>query len=816
MLVNYLKIALRTLLKFKGYATINLLGLALGITSGVLILVYVLDELSFDRFHTQGDRIYRVGTDMRDIKTGDLNGGIEGNGWPIGKILEKDFPEVERVTYIRNALNIPINHQGKRMEERMFFADHEFLRMFSYPLASGDSLTALSEPYTIVISERLALKYFGNESPLGKQMTLADSLTMVVTGVMKDVPSQSHMQFEALLSFKTYEVLNPDFNFDDGWGNLNVRNYVLLKDGVDHQAFFKKANSIYMDHVGEEMKQWGMYMYAGFEPLFDIYLKTTRGNGMGPLGSIDRVYMVAGIAVFVILLACINFINLATARSVYRAKEVGLRKVVGSTRHALIRQFLSESFVLTLLAFFISLALIGVLLPLFNQLVGKNYTLNILTQPWVMLGITALIAMIALLAGYYPAVVMSRLRPTEVLKGKMQSSSRGIQLRRVLVVFQFVISVGLIITTLVVVDQLNFMKNGDLGFSGDQIIVLDVSKVPSNASNKFGASTNGVAGAYEVIKNELRALPQVEQVSFTNAVPGKPGWVGQWAHAEDRTSEESTSVEYMTIDEDYLATLGLKLVAGHNFDRNNTGELEDGLIINETTARVMGWGTAENAIGKKIQSPSQHPAGTVIGVVKDYHEFGLQREIYPMAMDFKPTFSRYFAVRYNASATSDMLVSLEKLWKKYYSEYDFNYFFLDDNFERQYQAEQRLVKVFTVFTFITVLIASIGLIGLVSFMVVARTKEIGIRKILGADVLSVMSLLSKEFIVLVVIANIITAPIAWYYANQWLEGFAYRTTLGAGLFIVTFAVAIGITLLTVSIQTARAAMANPVKSLRYE
>jgi putative ABC transport system permease protein len=816
MLLNYLKIAIRNLIKFKGYASINLLGLALGLTSGILILIYVMDELSYDQFHTQADRIYRVGTDMVEIKSGNVSGSIATNGWPIGMLLERDFPEVERVVYTRNASFLPIIQDGKRLEERIYFVGPEFLSVFSFPLVSGDSASALSEPYRIVISESMAAKYFKGEEALGKTLILADTLSMLVSGVMRDVPQQSHMQFDMLISFSTYKSLVPGFSYDDGWGNLNVGNYILLKEGVDADLFAKKARNLYVQYVAEEMKKWGMNMYVALEPLNDLYLKTSRGNGMGPLGSIERVYMVSGIAIFVIMLACINFINLATARSVYRAKEVGLRKVVGSTRYALIQQFLSESFIITLLSFVLSLALIGLVTPLFNQLVGKSYDLNVLFQPTIALGIIVLILLIALLAGYYPAVMMSSLRPAEILKGKMQNSARGIQLRRVLVVFQFMISTGLIICTFAVIDQLHYMKNKDLGFASDQVIVMDVSKVPSTVRNKFGASTNGAAGAYEVMKNELKSLSQVDRVSFANAVPGKPGWVGQWAHAKERSADETVGVEYMTIDEDYLNTLGIKLIAGRNFNPDMKSDLDDGLIINETTVYKMGWDSPEDAIGKEIDSPSKQPAGRVIGVVKDYHEFGLKEEIYPMAMDFNPAYSRYFIIRYKAQSTGDLIAQIESLWKKYYDGYDFTYFFLDENFERQYQAEQRLAQVFTIFSVVTIVIAVIGLIGLVSFMVVSKTKEIGIRKILGANVLSITRLLSREFVFLVIVANVIAIPIAWYLIHQWLEGFAYRTSPGVGLFLITFVVAIGTTLITVSFQTIRAALADPVNSLRYE
>ena len=812
MLSNYLKIATRSLIKFKDYAAINLIGLALGLTSGILILVYVLDEISFDRFHAHANRIYRVGTDVVDIKSGNVNSSLETNGWPIGALLEKDFPEVERGVYMRNGSNLEINHDGKRFEERIYYAGKEFFNIFTFSLVKGDPATALSKPNSIVLTESAEKKYFKGEDALGKTLVFADTLLFVVTGVMKDVPRQSHMQFDILISFATYEAMNDGFSYGDGWGNLNIRNYVVLKEGVDKERFFKKAHNLYMDHVKNEMLKYGMFMYVDFEPLNEIYLHTKRGNGMGPLGSIDRVYIVSGIAIFVILLACINFVNLATARSAYRAKEVGLRKVVGSTRGSLIRQFLTESFLFTLLSFLIAIALIGSVLPLFNTLMGKNYDLSVLANPIIITGMILLVAIVTMLSGYYPALVMSSMRPADVLKGSLKTSPRGIQLRRVLVVFQFMISSALIICTLVVVSQLDYMQNRDLGFSGHQVIVLDMDKV----TDRGGAGSSKKSTPYEVFKNELQNLSTIESISFTNAVPGRPGWVGQWAWAEDRSNEGSISMEYMAIDEDYIKTLGLTIIAGRNFDLSRPSEIEDGLIINETAVEKLGWEKPENAIGKRIDSPSKHPAGMVIGVVKDYFELGLQQHILPMAMDYNPKRSRYFAIRFKTTGTADLVSNLEKLWKKYHEGYEFKYFFLDVNFARQYQAEQRLAKVFTLFSVLTILIAVIGLLGLVSFIVTSRTKEIGIRKILGAGTFNITQLISREFLILIVIANTIACPMVWYVGNWWLEGFAFRTTIGIGLFLTTFCIATGVTLITVSFQTIKAALSNPVNSLRNE
>ncbi|HLZ15911.1 MAG TPA: ABC transporter permease, partial [Cyclobacteriaceae bacterium] len=618
MLRHHFITAIRALSKFKAYATINLLGLALGLTTGIFILMFVLDEISFDRFHTKANRIYRVGTDMTDIKTGAVNGRVETNGWPVGMLLKKDYPEIESVVYLRSGSDLTVSHEGKRFEQRLFFTSEDFFNIFTFPLKEGSPATALAQPNTVVISESMEQKFFPGSSALGKTLVFVDTLSFLVTGVMKDVPAQSHMQFDILVSFATFPTLNKEFSFDDGWGNLNVRNYVLLKEGTDAKNFVSKARNLYMNYVKDDMKKFGMFMYVGFEPLRDVYLKSPRGNGMGPTGSMERVYIVSGIAAFVILLACINFINLSTARSAYRAKEVGLRKVVGSSRLLLIGQFLSESFMLTILAFLLAMVFTGLLMPLFNQLVGKSYGLSGLLQPSVIAALVLLILAITLLSGYYPALALSALRPAEVLKGKMQTSSSGVQLRRVLVVFQFMISASLILCTLVARDQLDYMKNRDLGFHGDQIVVLNISKLPSSDLLK-----------HESFKNDLMALSSVDRVTFTNAVPGKPGWVGQWAHAEEKSADETIGVEYMAIDEDYLGTLDLTLVAGHNFDISRPGELEDGLIINEKAVQQMGWETPEKALGKRIASPSNHPAGKVIGVVKDYHEFGLQRQIYP-------------------------------------------------------------------------------------------------------------------------------------------------------------------------------------------
>ncbi len=559
-----------------------------------------------------------------------------------------------------------------------------------------------------------------------------------------------------------------------------------------------------MDNVGEWLEEMGMEFYVNFIPLKEIYLKSDMHNGFGPKSSIQLIYLVSAIAMFVILLACINFVNLTTARSVFRAKEVGLRKVVGSTKPALFWQFMSEAFILTITAFGTSLILMYLTLPFFNILMGKTYELQSLLNANFLFGLLILIVLVSFLAGCYPALVLSGYKPIEVLNGRMQSSVKGIWLRRSLVVFQFLISGGLVLATLVALNQMDYMRNMDLGFDKTQILVLDVTRVPNEVS-------------HDAFKNSLKSLSEVENVSLTNALPGRPGWQGQWAYPEVITEGNQIDTEYMAIDESYINTMGLKLIAGDNFDLNNKAGLEDGLIINETTVKAMGWLTPENAIGKKIVSPSNRPAGTVIGVVKDYHGVGLQEKIWPKTMDYSSQdYGRYYAVRFATGHTSNLIYDTKQIWRENFGDYEFEYFFLDQDFDRQYKSEDRLIKVFVIFAIITSIIAGIGLLGLVSFIVLSRVREIGIRKVLGANISSIAILLSKEFIILVILANIMAFPLVTYFGNQWLNDFAYHTSINEAIFLITLCITLFIAIATIIFQTVKAGKMNPVDVLKSE
>ncbi|MFN5169511.1 MAG: ABC transporter permease [Cyclobacteriaceae bacterium] len=802
MFEHYLKISARSLLKFKGYTTINLIGLALALCVGLLIMIFVFDELAFDRFHVNGKRLYRIIAVFDNDQGGGQN---ETNAWPIGDIIRREFPEVESVLYTRSAGSQMVSFGGKQVREAAHFAGPEFFTMFSFPLTKGAAATALKDPYNVVISEKMEAKYFPGQSALGKTLTLNDTLEFQVTGVMKDIPAQSHIQADLIASFTTWERLNPDFSYQDGWGNFNMRNYVLLKPGTDPTTFFAKTADLYNQHAGDLMKQWGVNATVAYEPFEEVYLTSKAGNSMGPLGSLTTVYLLSGVGLFVIFLACINFVNLATARSVYRAKEVGIKKVVGSTRPRLVRQFLSESLVIVLVALVIALAALGLAMPLFNLLLGKSYTLMALLDWRIGAGIFTLLMFITLAAGFYPAWVMSAYKPAEILNGKIQGGKGGVQLRRVLVVAQFMISAGLVAGTLIVIHQLQFMQSRDLGFTRDEIFVLNITRTKAVDGN-----------AYEGFLNELKSQTLVKDVTFCNALPAVSGWRGQWAYPEGKEdADHVVEMQYIAADERYVSTLGLKLLAGRNFDPARQSD-EEALLINEEAVKQMGWGTPENAIGKKIVSPSQTPAGTVIGVLKNYHDWGLQNKIAPSAIDYNSSYAYLYAIRFAVADTKTLIESMGRIWRTYFPENEFNYFFLSEMFAKQYAKEERLAKVFSVFALLTIVIAVIGLFGLVSFMVTTKTKEIGVRKVLGASTWSLAALLSREFITLVLLANVVAIPVIIYFSQQWLQSYAYRMDLNPLIFMFTVIIALAVTVFTISIQTVQAAMSNPIKSLRTE
>ncbi|MEL7145374.1 MAG: ABC transporter permease, partial [Bacteroidota bacterium] len=606
MIMNHLRIAFRYLKKSPVNSAINVAGLSIGLTIGAIAFLYILEERSFDDFHTNGDRIYKLITQSEE-------GPMETNAWPVANLLQNTYPEVESAIYTRAAHpSMKVNDRNEQFSHKTFYASKDFFQMFSFNLLEGNPQTALDGPNKVVITESMKNRYF-RDGALGKTLTIRDTLNFTVTGVLEDIPSNSHMQFDLLLSFDIF-INMTGFKYNEGWGNFNIRNYLLLKEGTDVALFEEKISGTYDQYGSDWLKALNVDFKAGLIPLREVYLHESVSNGFGPNGSTRGINTMLLIAVFAILLACINYINLNTARSINRSKEVGIRKVSGAGKPLLIQQFLTEALLTTLLSALVSIVLIYGSLPFFNQLVEKTFVITSFYRADFILGMLGMMIAIALLSGYYPAWVLSARKPLEALKGKINHSGRGLTLRKSLIVCQFFVAAMMVLSTFLVLSQIQYMRDRDLGFKKSQVLVLDGTNLPHNPKR-------------ETLKNTLLQLPDVVSISHTNALPARPGWQGQIAYAS-ADSDVPVDTEYMAIDDDYVTTLQLQLVAGQNFSKEKATTHADGLLINEACVLAMGWESVDAAIGQEIVSPSGHPSGRVIGVVKDYHGLGLQNDIW--------------------------------------------------------------------------------------------------------------------------------------------------------------------------------------------
>jgi putative ABC transport system permease protein len=796
MLKNHLLVAFRQWRRHQGYAAINILGLALGVAACLLILHYVQDEWAFDRFHEKGDRIYRLVSE----------GEFAAVGWPYGRILTQEYPEVEDVVYMRTWPVLPLLHEGERYYEQFAYADPNFFEVLDFPLIDGDPATALAGPYSIVLSERLAARLFGDASAVGQSIRYGNDFDLSVTGVVR-VPRQSHLQFDGLLSMATLRELMGPANFDDhletGWMNVNMVNYVLLRPGTDAEEFASKIRDLPMQRVGDQLAAMGMTKQLGLEPLREIYLRSPLGSGMGPSGDISHVYLLSAVALFILLLAGVNFVNLATARSMERGREVGVRKAVGSGRAELVGQFLSESLLTSLVAVLLGVGLTWMALPFFSELADRSYSVGDLVSPSMAAILVGLVILVGVLAGLYPAFAISRFLPRDVLRGSFSTSPRGTRLRQGLVVFQFAVSAILVIGTLVVLHQLRYMQSKHPGFDREQVLVVDARRAP--------------APQRRILKESIETHSAVHRVSATYAVPGQSGWPGQHSFPESLPEGQNVSLEYIPVDHDYVGTLGLEIVAGRDFDRDIATDAETAVLINEAAVRAAGWATPADALGRQFTSPgSGKPGGAVIGVVRDHHHHGLQERIEPIMYGINPGALGLLAVRMDATQAASLLSFLDATWQEQLAGYPYEYAFLDETFARQYGEERRLAKIFGTFALLAVIIGCLGLFGLAAFTAQQRRKEVGVRKVLGATVPQLVALLSTDFLKLVAIAVVVATPAAYVAMNRWLEGFAYRVELGPGLFLGAGAIALGVALATVSWQALRAAWADPVMALRSE
>lgn len=792
MFKNYLKIAWRNLWRNKVFSFINVMGLTIGLTACFFIFLYVHFELSYDKFHSKGDRIYRV---ICDIKTPSEMIKSGSTPWTFGPNMQHDFPEVEAFTRLNRANLLVKKGNLSFQEEHSMFADSSIFRVFDFKLIYGNPATALRDVNAVVLSKTAAKKYFGNTDPVGQTVQLTGELVPVtVTGVMEDMPQNSLIKADMLVSMSFLVSRNP--RLDDSWGNFGATTFLLLKPNTDAAALAAKFPDFIERHNGDERRKAKMLYTVLLQPLEQIYLHSDRSSFEN--GSITNVYIFSVIAIFVLFIACINFINLTTARSVERAKEIGVRKVVGATRAELIRQFIGECVLLCLMAFVFTIILFAVLLPSFNLLAGKTISTGLFANAWYIGALLAAAIGIGLLAGVYPALVLSSFKPVTVLKGRFSTGTRGIFLRKGLVVTQFAISIALITGTIVVYLQMHYIHSKDLGFNKDQVLVIDTHGDP----------------AKHTFRTSIEDIPKVNSVTISSGIPGGET-NGAYSEIQNKQGDmQVANLDLYSVDYNFLQQYKMKIVAGRGFSRDYGSDSAHALVINEAAAKLFGYATPDEAIGRGYRQWGHE--GTIIGVVKDFHFRSLQQDIKPLTIRMEPQDCEVVSVNVAPGDLSGTIAAIERKWKTLIPNRPFSYYFLDEFFDRQYRAEERFGKLFFDFALLAIIISCLGLLGLASYSAIQRTREIGIRKVMGASVTDIVNLLSKEFLKLVLISFVIATPVAWYFMHKWLQEFAYRISIGWWVFAVSGIIAGIIAIGTISYQALKAALADPVKSMRAE
>ena len=813
MIKNYFKIAFRSLWKNKGYSAINIFGLATGLACCLLITLYVTDELSYDRHFKNADRIYRINSDIR-FGGSDLH--MTQSSDMMGELLKKDYPQVEEYTRAYTNDGPKLLRKGNEYitEPRVANVDSTFFLLFQLTALEGDTRTALNEPNTVVISESAAKKYFGTVQVINKQLEVKEddiNTAYKITAVIKDIPKETHFSFEFLFSMK---------NIKYQWGQLtshNFHTYLLLKPGTDYKAFEKNFEQYSEKYVVPFAQQFvkissmadfrkaGNRLDYTLTPLTDIHLHSDFTYEINPSGSIQFVYIFSAVALFILILACINFMNLSTARSAKRAKEVGIRKVLGTERKTLISQFLVESTITAAISLIIALMIAFFVLPLFNDVADKSLSVKDLLGMHILPFLILLPFVVGLLAGSYPALFLSGFKPITVLKGNANTGFKKSNLRNVLVVFQFATSIMLIIGTGIVYSQLNYIQNKKLGFNKDQVLIIDGAYALGNNVQAF--------------KNDVLAMQGVSSGTLSSYLPVTNSSRSDNSYSREAVMDTKNGIDMQTwrIDYDYFKTMGMEIVKGRNFSKDY-GSDSSAMIITETTARMLGY---DDPIGKMIYSPTGIPGDgalvpvQVIGVVKDFHFESLRKKLGPLCF-FLDKSTGLASFKVSAASVKGLIPKIESRWKALAPGMPFSYRFMSDSFNEMYRSEQRAGTIAIVFAILAILIACLGLFGLVTYMAEQRTKEIGIRKVLGASVANVVAMLSKDFLLLVAIASIIAFPVAWWAMNRWLQDFEYRVHISLWVFVIAGMAALLIALITVSFQAIKAAIANPVKSLRTE
>ena len=810
MLRNYLKIAWRNLLKNKLYSIINIFGLAIGLTCFLLISLYVVDELSYDRYLKDAARIYRIHS---DIKFGGTEMKMALSSDPFGPTLKKDYPEVEQYVrlFAQNSRRFIRKGNEFLVENNCVNADSTFFEVFPLHVLEGDGKTALNAPNTVAISKSVAKKYFGDGPAVGKILSTGvnNPQEYKVTAVYEDIPQNSHLRTNIIFSFK-----NVDYTFGNFLSH-NFYTYVKLKEGVDYKQFEKKFDGFINKYIlpqakafidiksMDEFKKAGNYIQYSLMPLLDIHLKSNKLYEFGVNGNIEYVYIFSIVALFLLLIACINFMNLSTARSANRAKEVGIRKVLGTERNSLIRQFMAESILTSYLAFGIALVFTTALLPYFNQIAGKEFTPTTIYQPAYLPFLLALPLGVGALAGYYPSFFLSSFKPIEVLKSKLNANFKRSNFRNALVTFQFVTSLVLVISTFIIYRQLNYIQHKNLGFSKDQVLVV--------------TGTSSLGENNRVFKEEVKKMAGVKAGAFAGYLP-----VANSSRSDNTYSKTAVidvkngfNMQNWVIDEEYIPTLGMEIIKGRNFSKA-FGADSSSIIINEETAKMLGY---DDPVGKNLYAgtgnASETSTLTIIGVVKNFHYSSMRENVGPLCFRYGRS-GWDMAFKINTSESQQLVKQIEGKWKQLSTGMPFNYHFLDDSFNEMYQAEQRVGTIALIFAILTIFIACLGLFGLITYIAEQRTKEIGVRKVLGASLWSIVGLLSKDFLKLVGIAFLIAAPLAYFAMNTWLEDFAFRVEIPWWIFVAAGVATMLLAFLTVSFQSIKAALMNPVKSLKSE
>jgi len=794
MIKNYFKIAWRNLKKNRLYAFVNIIGLTIGIASCLLIGIYIKHELSYDRFNQNADRIARV---TMDYSFGDAPQKIAVTGTKVGPQFKRTFPEVVDFVRIYKSGAIINFHNQPFSEKNILYADPSFFNIFSFKLISGNAGTILNAPDKIVITQKAAKKYFNNDNPIGKTLKVGTK-DFIVSGLAEDAPSNSQIKFDFVLPFSLVPASKVE-----NWWEANYITYLLLKNKGNIEPL-KGRVTAYMSNISKnELKQSGNhYLTFHLEPLTSVHLHSNLPDGFEPNGSIMYVYILIIVALLILVIACVNYINLSIAQSAGRGAEIGIRKVMGAAKLQLFKQFIGESILITAIAVVLAIVFAIVLLPFFNQLSGNQFQYNVLADPLILVSLIISVVIIGFAAGVYPALLLSNAKLAKILKSGFSFSS-GQGVRKSLIVFQFIISIFLVITTIVILQQLSYIRNKDIGYNKSNIVVLPVSfkMLPQVAE----------------LKKAINNIPGVESVAAANNEPIDV----KWGDAIKSKDGKGLTVNALPMDEDFIKTMQLKIVAGSDYNEtdvlqmdttNNYKNFHYSFMLNESAVKAMGW-TPREAIGKVI---SKNYDGRIKAVVKDFHFKSFHDPISPLLIFLDHFQTQALFVRVSGNNTSSTINGISKIWKERIPYRPFEYKFLDEDYDALYRTEQRTANVFTTFSVLAIMLACLGLFAVTAYAVVQRTKEIGIRKVLGANVSGIILLISKDFLWLVIIATAIASPIAWYASNKWLQDFAYRISIHWWVFILAGVAGLIVAGITVSIQALKAGMANPVDSLRSE